>query len=107
MQEKKRDEPRIDHMGQIVGTGSWYMRRPYNYSLVERCKKQGDKDRVRTIDCHHSDQAWRRARRDDSEEPSDWKERTSLSMGEWRIREKQERELFRGEMEERKKKARK
>ena len=101
-QEKKRDEPRIDKLGQIVGTGSWYMRRPYNYSLVEVSKKQGDKDRVRTVDCHHTDQIRRRKLRDDSEEPSDWKERTSLSMGEWRKREKQERELFRGEMEERK-----
>ena len=45
--------------------------------------------------------------RDDSEEASDGKERTSLSMGEWRTREKKERELFRGEMEDRKKKARK
>ena len=101
--EKKRIEPYIDGMGQIVGLGLWYMRRPYNYSRSERDAKQGDKDRVRTIDCHPSDQARRRAMRDDSEEPSDWKDRTSLSMGEWRIREKQERELFRGEMEDRKK----
>ena len=106
-QEKKLREPMIDGMGQIVGIGSCYMRRPYNYSRSELNAKQGNKDRVRTIDCHHTDQARRRAMRDDSEEPSDWKERTSLSMGEWRKREKQKREPFRGEIEDRKKGARK
>lgn len=75
------------------------MRRLYNYSQAKLNSKQGSKNRVRTVDFHHEDQALRRSMRDDSEEPSDWKERTSLSMGEWRAREKKERELFRGEME--------
>lgn len=71
------------------------MRRPFNYSLDKLNSKRGSKDRGRTIDCHHMDQTHRVAIRDDSEEPSDWKEQTSLSMEELRTKDKKERDQFR------------
>ena len=74
------------------------MREPFKYTRHELDLEQGHKDRVRTADCMHNDQRRRRGFRDDSQEPSDWKDRTSLSHEEWRDKQQRDVDKFHGEL---------
>ena len=93
-----RSPPGLDGLGGIVGAGLWSMREPFKYTRHELSLEQGHKDRVRTADCMHIDQRSRRRFREDSQEPSDWKDRTSLSHEEWRDKLHRETDKFRDEL---------
>ena len=91
--EREKDRPRNkitfeDEDGTIRGFGSWYKRTPMHYSCDELHAKQGHPDRIRTVDLCWSDAKQRRNRDDDSQLPSDWKDRTSIDDREYYFAQK-------------------
>ena len=78
--------------GKVKGFGSFYRRKPGNYSEAEFLARPGHKDRIRTQDCTLGDQAERELNDDDSLLPSDWADRTSIDPIQYTARKEAEQE---------------
>ena len=70
--------------GQAVGFGSWWRRKPGDYTRAEFFAAQGHEDRVRTADCSLRDQEERQMLSDDSELESTWELRTGRNNDDFR-----------------------
>ena len=87
-QESERKPILRDPNGKAIGTGSFWLRKPFDYSDRERDLPQKDKNRVRTQDLTFADRQRRCAADDVSvdsdrpehEKPSDWQIRTGVKM---------------------------
>jgi hypothetical protein len=73
--EKDRTACALDEQGRMVGTGSFY-KRPYDATWEELNATQGRLMRVRTANLRPSDQINRELKGDDSDQESDWLNRT-------------------------------
>ena len=78
LSEVERNPSRNNKEGRAKGFGSWYQRKPGNYSKKEFLAEPGHRDRVRTADCHAADRVERECADDDSHKKSDWFNRTSI-----------------------------
>ena len=87
-QESVRKPILRDPNGKAIGTGSFWLRQPFDYSDRERDLPQKEFDRVRTQDLTFADRQRRCAADDVSvdsgrpehEKPSDWQIRTGVKM---------------------------
>jgi hypothetical protein len=87
-QESVRKPIQRDPNGKAIGTGSFWLRQPFDYSDRERDLPQKEFDRVRTQDLTFTDRQRRCAQDDVSvdsnrpehEKPSDWQIRTGVRM---------------------------
>ena len=77
----------------IVGFGSFYKRRPFNYSKKEFLADQGHRDRIRTADCTEADKAERDQANDDSGRESDWHSCSCIRPGKYEARKAAEVDL--------------
>ena len=89
--EMSRGKSKRTSEGTLKGFGSFYRRKPGNYSEAEFLARPGHKDRIRTADCNLGDQAERNLADDDSLKPSDWADRTSIDPVEYAARKDIER----------------
>ena len=78
-EEMKRDPPKKTKTNKLKGFGSFYQRKPGNYSFAEFQAEQGQLDRIRTADLTESDRIERQAADDHSHLPYDWNDRTSIA----------------------------
>jgi len=76
--EMARGKSRRNSAGKPKGFGSWYRRKPFDYSPAEFQADQKHADRVRTADLTATDMADRDLADDDSFKESDWMDRTSI-----------------------------
>lgn len=89
--EVAREPPRFKK-GRANGFGSWYQRKPGNYSKKEFLAESGNRDRVRTADCRATDRVERECADDDSHKPSDWFDRTSIGPIAYKTQKEAEQE---------------
>ena len=82
--ERNRPDREIGSQGQAVGFGSWYDRRPGDYTRAEFFATQGHEDRVRTADCIRKDQEERQMLSDDSGLELTWERRTGRNNDDFR-----------------------
>ena len=88
VQESLRKPILRDPNGKAIGTGSFWLRQPFDYSNRERDLPKDHFDRVRTQDLTFTDRQRRCAKDDVSldsdrpehEKPSDWQMRTGVRM---------------------------
>lgn len=88
VQESVRKPILRDQNGKAIGTGSFWLRQPFDYSDRERDLPKGEFDRIRTQDLTFTDRQRRCALDDVSidsgrpghENPSDWQIRTGVKM---------------------------
>ena len=93
VQEMTRGKSKRTSEGKLKGFGSFYRRKPGNYSEAEFVARPGSKDRIRTADCTLGDQAERALADDDSLQPSDWADRTSIDPVQYAARKAAELEF--------------
>ncbi len=75
--EASREPCQINSQGEAIGLGSFFNRRPFDYTDEEMNLPQGHEDRIRTVDLLPEDRKRREQEDDDSVLPSDWLERTA------------------------------
>jgi hypothetical protein len=93
LSEMSRGKPKKNKEGRVKGFGSWYQRRPGNYSRKEYLAEQGHRDRIRMADYTMEDRAERELADDDSQIGSDWLDRTSIDPTAYRACKEEEREM--------------
>ena len=93
LDEVARAKVKRNKNGKAKGFGSWYDRKPGDYSKAELEAPQGHLDRVRTADLRPEHRAERELTDDDSHKPSDWGDRTSVNPAIYYAQKEAEQDL--------------
>ena len=83
MTERSRGAQKRVEGGVRKGFGSFYGRKPGQYSVEEFAAARDNPDRVRTADLDEDDKIMRQEKGDDSERESDWFDRTGINPAEY------------------------